>query len=115
MENALAHSRTRSALAVPLTWGGFAAGADAAGGECAARCRAGVTAAGCEDTAGTVSRRMRRCWSSSSAHLVEQLACISYEPVRPRLKNVVPTLRVDAMENEIRMILRQPFVLVGDG
>jgi len=53
--------------------------------------------------------------SPSFSHLIEQLDCISHEPVGPRLKDVVPTLRVDTMDHEIRMILREAFVLVGNG
>src|SRR5215216_2962785 len=53
--------------------------------------------------------------SLPSAHLFEELNGIADEPVRPRPKHVVPRLRIDAMGHEIRMILRQPFVLIGGG
>src|SRR5215218_11146380 len=45
----------------------------------------------------------------------EQRSGVSHEPVRPILKHVVPGLRVDAMDHEIRMVLDQPEVLVRDG
>src|SRR5687767_10706399 len=52
--------------------------------------------------------------SPTPAHLVEQLNGIAHQPVRPRLKNVVPTFSVYAMSHQIGMVLNQTFVLVGD-